>query len=228
MRESCLGRGETYSERCWPDTAEFNGLLQNWQAAWSRVLLGFVWSGYDILCAEALSEVECSQADEDLERDITQLLEPRIRRAMTGYEPFYVQHGAYERESRAPAPAQPPQYDIAFILRSSPRVMWPLEAKVLRTDASVGEYVKAVKKNFLTCRYSPFSSEGAMVGYLLKGEANVAFENVSRKGGWILLPERDFSKRDHRTSKHERVVPEGKPYPVGFRCHHMVLRLGLA
>lgn len=188
-------------------------------------LLELVWRGYDAFCQEALARVECCQDDEDLERDITQLLEPKIRQEMTGYEPFVVQHGPYERETRVAPPAQPPQYDIAFILNSKRRVMWPLEAKVLRTDGSVAEYVKEIRLNFLTCRYSPFSSEAAMLGYLLAGAAETAFGNIAEKGGWELAPHGDFRDRDHRTSDHRRAVPEGKSYPADFRCHHLILPL---
>jgi hypothetical protein len=186
-----------------------------------------VWRGYDAFCEEALSEVDCCQDDEDLERDITQLLEPKIREEMNGYEPFYVQHGPYEHETRTAAPAQPPQYDIAFILNSNPRVMWPLEAKVLRTDGRVAEYLEEIRLNFLTCRYSPFSSEAAMLGYLLDGAAETAFGNIAQKGGWELAPHRHFRDRDHRTSDHTRAVPRGKTYPADFRCHHLILRLRL-
>jgi hypothetical protein len=40
----------------------------------------------------------------DLERSITQLPN-RVRSSMTRYEPFYVQHGLFERETMLPPPA---------------------------------------------------------------------------------------------------------------------------
>ena len=138
---------QTYSERRWPDTPEFNSVLRRLKEGNSTRLLELIWKGYDAFCVECLSQVDCSEDDGDLERDITQLLEPKIREGMTGFEPFDVQHGPYERESWLGPPAQPPQYDIAFKLRCKPRVMWPLEAKVLRTDGSVAEYIKEIRKN---------------------------------------------------------------------------------
>ncbi len=191
----------------------------------SVILLELVWKGYDRFYADTLSQVDFSKDDEDLERDITQFLEPKIREVMTGYEPFYIQHGPYERETRFGGSAQPPQYDIAFILHINPRVMWPLEAKVLKTHGSVAEYIKEVRTNFLTCRYSPFSNEAAMLGYLLSGDPNIVFSNITDKGGWELSTHAHFPKRDHRTSDHERKIPEGKYYPKKFRCHHIVLQL---
>ena len=216
---------QTYSERRWPDTPEFNSVLCSWKAAGSIILLELVWKGYDRFCAETLSQVDCSKDDDDLERDITQLLEPKIREVMTGYEPFFVQHSPYERESRLGGSAQPPQYDIAFTLHCNPRVMWPLEAKVLRTSGSVADYINEIKSNFLTCRYSPFSNEAAMLGYLLSGDSNAVFRNIVDKGSWKLSPHAHFPNRDHRTSEHERKIPKGKSYPIQFRCHHIVLLL---
>ena len=107
---------QTYSERRWPNTPEFNSVLCSWKAAGSIILLELVWKGYDRFCEETLSKIDYSKEDDDLERDITQLLEPKIREVMTGYEPFFFQHSPYEHESRLGGSAQPPQYDIAFVL----------------------------------------------------------------------------------------------------------------
>jgi len=219
---------QTYSERRWPNTPEFNSALFSLKEAGSVVLLQLVWKAYDNFCARALSKVDCCREDEDLERDITEQLELDVREVMTGYEPFDVQHGPYERETRAVPPAQPPQYDIAFKLRMYPRVMWPLEAKVLRTDGRVGEYVGEIRQNFLTCRYSPFSNEAAMLGYLLSGDPEIALSNIADKGGWNLGPHPDFLDREHRTSDHMRKVQRGKSYPSKFRCHHLIFQLQMS
>lgn len=201
-------------------------MLRSWKESGSTVLLAIVWKACDRFQEDELARIDCSQEDEDLERNITQLLEPKMRKAMSGFEPFDVQHGPYEEESRKAAPAQPPQYDIAFVLRSNPRVMWPLEAKVLKTDGQVAKYVNEIECNFLTCRYSPFSSEAAMLGYLLDGNCETAFFNIAKKGKWELRMHEGFAERDHRVSEHERNVPAGKDYPRHFSCHHMLLRVG--
>jgi hypothetical protein len=221
-----LVESHTYSERRWPDTLEFNSVLRSWKSAGSVILLRLVWIGYDSFYKEALAQVDCSRDDKDLERDITQILEPKIRETMSGFEPFYVQHGPYEHETRQPAPAQPPQYDIAFILWACPRVMWPLEAKVLRTDRNIGKYVDEIKNNFLTCRYAPFSSEAAMLGYLLSGDCNKAFDNINSRTEWKLKNHPNFPGRAHKISHHKRNLPKGKKYPVRFLCHHLLFDFG--
>lgn len=200
--------------------------LKKWSKDYSTNLLGHVWQAYDLFRAE-VSKVDASKAEDDLERDITMSLERRIRKVMTGDEPYIVQHNPYEEESRRPAPAQPPQYDIAFVMNADERVMWPLEAKVLKSDSvsAVTAYANDINNEFLTCRYAPFSSEGAMVGFLMSGDENVAFKSIEKKVPCKLKAHPDFPKRHHKTSDHRRKVPRGKPYPRNFRCHHLLMKI---
>ncbi|KAA9361491.1 hypothetical protein F3W84_20350 [Ochrobactrum quorumnocens] len=159
----------------------------------------------------------------DPERSITQLLEPRIRDLLSGDEPFYVQHGPYERETMAPQPAQPPQYDLAFVLRADERVMWPLEAKVLETPNQMAAYESDIKEQFLTCRYAPFSSSGAMLGFLLSGTIDDTRIAIQKKLGTELFTITDLLSEPAWVSHHSRVVPSGKAYSPSFDCYHLVL-----
>ena len=176
-----------------------------------------------MLVSEVLSQINSDEAKEQKERSITQSLERRIRKNMTGDEPFDVQHEVYEWESYQKV--RPPQYDIAFYLISDGMIMWPLEAKVLETDGAVGDYIKEINDNFMTCRYSPFSSEGGMLGYLLSGDPDKAFTNIAKKVPCTLNDHPDFPDRDHKTSDHQRIVPPGKSYPIDFRCHHLLFKI---
>jgi len=218
-------RGRTIPELRWPETPEFVELANRWSEDAITDLVGIVWKGYDLLVEEVISEIDCRQAEEQLERSITQLLERRIRRTMTGYEPFDVQHEVFELESAYSAQAQPPQYDIAFILRSNERIIWPLEAKVLSSDGAVAPYVQDIQNQFLTCRYAPFSSEGGMLGYLFSGTSAKVFSNIEAKVPCTLSHHPQFSARNHKISAHQRTVPAGKQYPASFRCHHLILQI---
>ena len=189
-------------------------------------MLEWVWDGYDLLVKEIMNKVNWALAQDDLEREITQLLEPRIRRCMPAETFCYIQHGPGERETRKPSPAQPPEYDLAFVLFSNERVMWPMEAKVMSTDRDTAPYVADVVNEFLTCRYAPFSGEGAMIGYLLSGTPSRAFVKIEAALGVKLTNWVPFSSRDHRISAHSRRVPDGKDYPKRFRCHHLLMPLG--
>lgn len=200
-----------------PDDA-FRRLVASWTRNQDDILLGFVWDAYDQMRTNPPAVDQ-----RDLERSISQLLEPRIRAAMTGYEPFYIQHGPYERETMASPPAQPPQYDLAFVFAAEERIMWPLEAKVMETPGTVAEYERDVRDQFLKCRYAPFTPGGAMLGYLLTGSAAEALDHIQAKLGSKLERVATFASRPHRVSTHARIVPTGKEYSAAFRCHHLVL-----
>lgn len=104
----------TLLERRWPDTPDFMELARTWKFDASAILLSFVWQAYDLLPKEILLQTDWREEDGQLERSITQLLEPMIHAVMTGDEPFYVQYEAFEFETRESAQARPAQYDIAF------------------------------------------------------------------------------------------------------------------
>lgn len=218
-------RKPTISEKRWKDTDDFVKLAKQWNPDAIAILIKLVWQGYDLLTKEVLSQINSDRNEEQLERSITQSLERKIHKRMTGDEPFDVQHEVYEFESRQSGQAQPPQYDIAFILRANERIIWPLEAKVLKSDGAVAEYVKEINANFITCRYAPFSSEGGMLGYLLSGVATKAFGNIAAKVPCVLSPHPNVPDRNHKTSNHARIVPSGKSYPVNFCCHHLLLEI---
>lgn len=201
----------------------FAALACSWMPDPSEKLLGFVWEAYDAMVSSR-PVIETK----DLERSITQLLERRVDDAMSGDEPFYVQHGSFEHETMAAPPAQPPAYDLAFVLRADERVMWPIEAKVIETPGRLAEYAKDVKNEFLSCRYGPFTGSGAMLGYLLSGSATDTLAGIEKKLGCTLKSVNGYSTRPHRKSIHTRTVPAGKKYPIGFECHHLILEyLGL-
>ena len=217
-------RGNILQKR-YPNTGDFVELAKAWNPDAISILIRLVWEGYDRLATELLSQINCDGTEEQLERSITQTLGWRIRRGMTGDEPFEVQQEVYEFETSKSAQAQPPQYDIAFILIANDRMILPFEAKVLRSDVDVTEYVKEINNNFMTCRYAPFSSEGGMLGYLFSGDSNKAFTNIETQVPCILDAHPHFHDRDHKTSNHTRVVPSGQSYPVDFRCHHLLFKI---
>ena len=218
-------RGRTIFDLRWPDTPDFMEIGKTWNLDLSMILLSFVWKGYDLFYQDVLTQIDTQQTEEELERTVTQLIEPKISESMTGDEPFYVQHGSYEFETRKQSPAQPPQYDIAFVLSANQKIMWPLEAKVLRSDGAVAPYINDLKNEFLTCRYAPFSSEGAMLGYIFSGNPEKVFQNIERKVPCELTHHPDFLDRHQKFSNHTRSVPHNKSYPRHFRCHHLLLMM---
>jgi len=197
---------------------DFIRLISSWISDPETQFIGFVWEGYRAFVCDSPAV-----DGRDLERSISQLLEPRIRQAMTGFEPYYIQHGPFERETMKAPPAQPPEYDLAFILRAEERIMWPMEAKVLETSSQTANYVKDINNEFLTCRYAPFTASGAMLGFLLSGTSSDVFSRLETKLSCSLNPLNEFPNKPNRHSDHQRTVPRGKTYSADFRCFHLIL-----
>lgn len=219
-------RGRAVFDLIWPSSSgEYAGIAKAFSEGVVCGMLAAVWGGYECLKGELLSPIDVAPADEELERSITQLLEPKIRAQLTGEEPYYVQHGPHEFATRAPPPAHPPVYDIAFVLNSNAKVMWPLEAKVLRTDRSVASYVDGINGQFLTGRYAPFVSSAAMLGYLINGRASIAFARISQSLGVPLVQHPAFSSRPHRVSEHVRCPSFQEAVAGAFRCHHLIMKI---
>jgi len=209
---------------------DVNDLIRLWDEALTTRLLALVWQAYDELAGNEFAHVDWTQPLRDVERSITELLERKIRDIMDGFLPCIVQHGPFERELPSAHPgAQPREYDIAFIWRQNQRVMWPLEAKVLQdassTTGNLGDYIDTINTRYLTCHYAPFSSGGAMLGYLRSGEAVTVLCHISTQLGQALTQHPGFPARPHQYSDHNRTVPPGKLYVGGFRCHHLILPL---
>lgn len=212
---------------------------EHWSRKYSQTLLDYFWQGYEIFLKNPdnkrlLKKYKTLKNERDLERKLNEGMELAIREAMSGDQSFVVQHETYEFESAAPAPAQPPQYDIAFILLGFNRQLkWALEAKVLKENklTNSSSYLKEINDNFLTCRYSPFSFEGAMIGYLFCDKPEEIFQSIDKYFGQKLKPHPNFHpKYLHKTSDHKRKIPVDKShrkdvYPTEFKCHHLLLLL---
>jgi len=220
-------RRRTIPEARWSQTEDFVELAISWKSDATKSIWEFVWQGWDCYCLKILSQINLSEADEQIERMITQDLEIDIGDVMSGDEPFVIQHERFEGELRNITPARPKQCDLSFVWRANRRITYPIEAKVLKSDSDNGvkAYVEEISENFLKYRYAPFSSEGGMLGYLLQGSPKVAFKNIETAVSCDLSDHPDFVGRDHKISAHQRVVPEDKTYPDKFRCHHLLLQL---
>jgi len=216
-----MRRGLTPVQANYPIPQDFVALIQVWKSDAVDRLFGCVWQGFDKLRTD--HEFDLTDADENLERGITQLVCQPIRDVMEVDSPFYLEHHPFEDETRQPAPAAPPAPDLAFILRANPRASLPLEAKILRTDGAVAEYVREVTENFLQCRYAPFSSQGGMLGYLLAGVPSSTLQSIARQLGCVLAPHTTFAGRDHACSRHQRKGRLCAKAPREFTCHHLII-----
>lgn len=220
-----MRRGITVGELRWPTTPEFEAVARGMNQGAINMLTRAIWCGYDRFFAEVIAFIDPTRADAEVERSITQYMSPYINECIDEFSPFHLLHSVREFETRRAPPAQAPEYDTAFVLYANPRITWPLEAKVLRTDGAVAPYIADVRGEFLTCRYAPFSAGGAMIAYLFDGDPHVLFDNIERQLGTSLRQQEFTPSRQHRYSDHVRTPPPNKPYPAQFRCHHIVMQM---
>ncbi len=214
-------------DRAFPQTGEFTALAAAFSADAVNEMLALVWRAFDRLCRE-LGPVAASQDDRQIERSITVALESFMSLERDAMAAYHTKHEAWEMETAESDGAHPPAYDIAFVLNVNFRVMWPLEAKSLRTDRQVAEYVNDLRANMLTGRYAPFSKSAGMLGYLLAGQAAVAVKAIEAKLAVALLPYPLFHpERQHYCSEHHRSIsrPNGCAGAAGgaFTCHHLIM-----
>ncbi|MEK6257885.1 MAG: hypothetical protein AABP62_04625 [Planctomycetota bacterium] len=215
---------QTYLERRWPSTPLFQDVAIRWCADQSRVLLGYVWSGFDRLLQDDLNKVPFSKNHEAKEESLNFLLAGRINQCL-GAAPFWFCHQPPETTKRKRGKGKSPTPDYGFVLYDFPKSVWPLEGKVLKHERDVGAYLTEVNDNFLTGRYATFSKEGAMVGYLLEGDSDVMFDQIERRLTVALNPHTHFSDRPHRVSIHIRKAQTARSSLTEFACHHLVLRI---
>ena len=221
-----MSRRPTPLQANYPVPEDFVVMARRWRPDAIEIMLRYVWQGFDTLLEE--ENFDLGKAEESLERDITFVVCQKIRDAMDGKPPYYLEHSPPENEQRFSAQAAPPTPDLGFVWTHNPRAIFPLEAKILPTDRKIGEYAKEIKKNFLAGRYASFSSEAAMLGYLLKGKAERAFENISSRLNCTLKRYSPYQKRNHRFSVHNRNENGTGSSRKDFVCHHMIIFLGLS
>ena len=210
-------------EAAYPLPDDFVTSIQTWRQDAITVLMGYVWEGTRSFANEL--RIDLTQDLENLERGLNQFIAQRIRDAMTDRPPFYLEHHPFEDQGRSNPPAVPKAPDLAFFLRANPRASLPIEAKVLDTDEAVAEYVGEINNNFLECRYAPFSSHGAMLGYLRKGKVDTAIKSVATALTCTLVLLPALKQWNHHTSEHQRKSKNCRGFPTDFTCHHLIVLL---
>ena len=203
-----------------PTPLDFATVAATWQNDGITRLLGYVWDGYDELCRQKPSTLNPSD-----EVNINLHLAIQIQRKKPKNCPFDFVHTPPELATRRTSSRPAPAPDFGFHPRDEIRVMFPLEAKVLKTERDLSKYLKALRTSFLQCRYAPYSTEGVMLGYLLTGDTESAFKNLKRKLRTKLDIHRVFFMRPHRLSEHQRRHRRCKNSPAEFRCHHLMMTL---
>jgi len=215
-----MSRCPTLSELAWPIDDESRQQAQEWANGITSQVLDWTWRAFEVVRAGALGSVDLTQPLEQVERDLARhhFREINILWAReTGGECAFTPHHEYpELETRAPAPAKPPAYDIAFVWNANPRIAWPIEAKVVPTAGTLADYLGDVKK-FTDGIAAPLSGIGAQIAYLLTGTTDDFFNNLGARLSLPLQRLTEFSTRAHRVTTHTR----GKV--LDLELHHMAM-----
>lgn len=222
-----MTRRAAFREQAWPEDPAFKQLALEWTEAVSERILDWVWRAFDALRTGPMARVDLTEPLEQLERDLTDLHFIEIQclwaRETCGYFAFSPGHEIPELESRYSAQAHPPAYDLGFVLYENPRIIWPIEAKVVQQPSVLRDYLTDVRNKFIAGIAAPFVDQAAMIGYLLAGTAREVFTGLETELSQTLNHPSVFASRPHRTSFHTRGrSPFGRDLP-DLLLHHLVM-----
>lgn len=216
---------QSYQLRRWPDTPAFQSVAKRWCVDQSYLLMDLVWRAIDVLVDQDIIKVPVEVTDEAKEESLNNMMHARIDQLKSGDEPFAVVHQPPEQSSRKTPNAQSPTPDLSFTWYENLNCVWPIEGKVLDNENDLDAYGKEITENYETERYGAFSSEGAMLGYLLTGDPAQVLKNIAKRISKRLVVHPQFLDRDHRISKHKRRRSTGT-VSTSFNCHHLVFLVG--
>jgi len=222
-----MTRHAAFREQAWPEDPAFEELALKWAEAVSEQILDWVWRAFDSLRAGPIVRVDLTERVGQLERDLTNLHSIEIQvlwaRETGGFSALSPGHEIPEYESLHSDKAKPPAYDLGFVYLANPRVIWPIEAKVLRKPSALRYYLADVQDKFAVGIGAPFVGQAAMIGYLLAGTAREVFAGLEPKLSQPLKQFSAFDARDHRTSYHPRGrSPFGRDLP-DLLLHHLIM-----
>ncbi len=222
-----MTRRAAFREQAWPEDPAFEELALEWAEAASQQILDWVWRGFDALRAGPMTRVDLTKRPEQLERDLTQLHFREIQLLWAGetdgLSAFSPDREIWEFESRHSAQAEPPAYDLGFVLYKNPRIIWPIEAKVVPEPSALTAYLADVHDRFVVGIAAPFVNQAGMIGYLLGGTPHEMFAALESQLSQLLEHPSAFASRDHRTSFHTRgKSPFGRDLP-DLLLHHLVM-----
>jgi hypothetical protein len=223
-------RIETLYGHAFPNAPEWSAIADAWSSDAVESMLSLVWDGYDQMKSKILSKVDFTQPIHQLERALTSAHATEITKlwkaSQNGFESFLPKHEPWEQSSITSPSAMPPSYDFGFENVNDPRLLWPIEAKVLANPDDVKRYLDDLNLKYLSGKGAPFSTEAGLLGYLREGQAIDAIESIQKALGTNLKLFPPFANRLHHISEHPRSMP-GIQDGAGhiFVCHQMIAPL---
>jgi hypothetical protein len=222
-----MTRRAAFREQAWPEDPVFKELALKWAQAVSEQILDWVWRAFDALRTGPIARADLTKPRKQLERDLTNLhfneIQDLWRAETDGFSSLSPGHEIPEFESLHSEKAKPPAYDLGFVYCANPRIIWPIEAKVVRKPSVLWRYLMDVQNKLIAGIAAPFVGQAGMIGYLLTGTAPELFIGLERELSQTLAHPPVFIARDHRTSYHVRgKSPFGRDLP-NLLLHHLVM-----
>lgn len=215
-----MSQRPTFSEVHWPLDAESLEQAREWAHEMTEQVLDWTWRAFDQLYERQLAQFDFQQPLEQIERDLTSkhfiCILDVWRRETEGYCALIPVHEFPELASRPMGSGKPPAYDLAFVWQENQRVVWPIEAKVIKTSSALREYLQDVDK-FCSGKAAPFVEHGGLIAYLLAGSPSDFFMRLETKIGVPLTSPSSRGRRPYRISFHDRQVTPR------ICLHHLVL-----
>ena len=220
----------TIYDHAFPDAPEWDAIADAWSKDVVESMLSLIWEGYDRMKVKILSKVDFSQPSNQLERMLTDAHATEItllwKANHHGFETFLPKQEPWEPSSIKSPSAMPPSYDIGFENVNDPRLRWPVEAKLLTRSKDVKRYLDDLKLKYLPGIGAPFSTQAALLGYLLDGKVVDTIAAIQAALGVSLKLLPSFALREHHTSEHPRSVSGIHSGAIHtFVCHHMIAPL---
>ena len=211
----------------WPDDETFAQVKSGWPAGFIQGVLSRIWQGWDRVVAKhgnKLSNLAWRELEQK-ERSLAALHAYQILELQNTDDLFICSTEAHELETTSSPQAMPPSYDFAFGLRGgNRRILFPVEAKVVKEAANVSEMVKDLTEKYHSGKGCPLSAVAALVGYLLTGEEKDVFRSIENKTSLSLSSADGFSEHRHKKSISTRVPPNAH-LEASLECHWMICKV---
>lgn len=211
----------------YPDRETYQKARQGWPEHFIDQCLERVWLAWENLYSASGSRLIKEEWNDIVqkERGLAALHVNEILELQSSEDLFVCKPEVDEFESLHSPKAMPPRYDIAFTLRKgNPRILFPLEAKIIEKSTSITAICKDFTDKYLTGKGAPLSNVAVLIGYLLSGNSKEAFSNIEKEISTTLTPSSSFPNKSHRESTSDR-EPSEQFSDRKFLCHWMICNL---
>lgn len=197
-------------------------LGRDWASDNEEVFIGLLLAGIDALHAE-LNSMKIPGEVTEVERMLMAKLFKHVQSAwrLSSFISFFPHHELPEGASIPAGRGRPPSYDLCFVNYANDAVAWPIEGKVLAAPGKLSDYLDSISSRFLSGKYAPFSTSGAMLAFLTSGVLSEIFDEIESQSGISLNRQDPRCGCEISTSMHIRIQRLRETTPEGLKLYHV-------